>query len=305
MISIEIFQQLVQSTNDVIVVTLATPLAAPGPIIVYVNPAFVALTGYDLDEVIGHSTRLLHGPNTDPQTVAAVRAAMEARQPIRVELLNYSKSGEEFWLDTNVVPLRDAHGEVTHFATIERDLTATKRLQQELRLLAATDPLTGLLNRRHFLQKAETEFARSRRYRRDLAVVMLDIDHFKRINDTHGHFVGDQVLTAMARTAYSLLRDTDVMARWGGEEFAILMPETPLAGATILAERLRAELASLRIDTAGGTLQFTVSAGVAARGEPDENLAALMQRADLALYAAKHEGRDRVHVLHAEGTCTA
>lgn len=305
MISTEIFQQLVKSTNDLIVVTLAAPLAPPGPIIVYVNPAFVALTGYDLDEVIGNSTRLMHGPKTDPQTVAAVRAAMEQRQPIRVELLNYTRSGEEIWLDTNVVPLRDARGEVTHFATIERDLTATKRLQQELRLMASTDPLTGLLNRRRFLEQAETEFVRSQRYRRDLAVVMLDIDHFKHINDTYGHFAGDQVLTGMARAAQTLLRGTDVMGRWGGEEFVILMPETSLAGAAILAERLRTELATLRVDTTAGPLQFTVSAGIAARSASDANLAATMQRADLALYAAKHEGRDRVHVLHAEGTCTA
>jgi diguanylate cyclase (GGDEF)-like protein/PAS domain S-box-containing protein len=305
LISTEIFQQLVKSTNDIIVVTLATPLAPPGPVIVYVNPAFVALTGYDLDEVIGNSPRLMHGPKTDPQTVAAVRAAMEQRQPIRVELLNYTKSGEEIWLDTNVVPLRDPHGEVTHFATIERDLTATKCLQQELRLMASTDPLTGLLNRRRFLEQAETEFVRSQRYRRDLAVVMLDIDHFKRINDTHGHFIGDQALIAMARAAQNLLRGTDVMGRWGGEEFVILMPETSLAGATILAERLRTELAALSIDTANGPLQFTVSAGLSARSECDDSLVATMQRADLALYAAKHRGRDRVHVLHAEGTCTA
>jgi len=305
LISTEIFQQLVQSTNDIIVVTLAAPLAPPGPIIVYVNPAFVALTGYDLDEVIGRSTRLLHGPKTDAQTVAAMRAAMEAHQPIRVELLNYSKSGEEFWLDTNVVPLRDAHGEVTHFATIERDLTATKRLQQQLRLMAATDPLTGLLNRRHFLEKAATEFARSQRYQRELALVILDIDHFKRINDSHGHFVGDQVLTAMARAAYGLLRSTDVMARWGGEEFVILMPETSLAGAAILAERLRAELAALTVPSANGGLRFTISAGVAARSAADTDVTATMQRADAALYAAKRDGRDRVHVLHAEGTCAA
>jgi two-component system cell cycle response regulator len=284
-ISLEIFQQLAQSTNDVIVVTIAAPLGPPGPIIVYVNPAFTALTGYNADEVIGRSTRLLHGPNTDPQTVAAVRAAMEAQRPIRVELLNYG------------------YGRVTHFATIGRDLSATKQLQQELRLMASTDPLTGLLNRRRFLEQAESEFLRSQRYQHELAVVMLDIDHFKTINDTHGHFVGDQVLIAMSRATENLLRGTDIMGRWGGEEFVILMPETPIAGAAILAERLREALARLTVDTAAGTLRFTISAGVTARSGPDAAITDIMQRADTALYAAKHHGRNRIQVLAAEGSC--
>jgi diguanylate cyclase (GGDEF)-like protein/PAS domain S-box-containing protein len=305
MISLEIFQQLAQSTNDVITVTAATPLGPPGPIIVYVNPAFTALTGYDADEVIGQSTRLLHGPRTDPRTVADVRAAMEAQRPIRVEQLHYNQDGEEFWIDTNIVPLRDAHGRVTHFATIGRDLTATKQLQEELRLMANTDPLTGLLNRRRFLEQADTEFQRSQRYRHELAAVMLDIDHFKAINDTHGHFVGDQVLMAMSCTAENLLRGTDILVRWGGEEFAILMPETPLAGAAILAERLREVLAQLAVDTAVGTLRFTVSAGVAARGGPDTAITDILQRADTALYAAKQQGRNRIQVLAAEGCCAA
>lgn len=305
MISLEIFQQLAQSTNDVIVVTAASPLGPPGPIIVYVNPAFTALTGYDADEVIGQSTRLLQGPKTDPRTVADVRAAMEAQRPIRVEQLHYKHDGEEFWIDTNVVPLRDAHGRVSHFATIGRDLTATKQLQEELRLMANTDPLTGLLNRRRFLEQAETEFLRSQRHGHELAAVLLDIDHFKTINDTHGHFVGDQALIAMSCATDNLLRGTDILGRWGGEEFVILMPETPLSGAAILAERLRKLLAQLAVDTAAGTLRFTVSAGVAARSRLDAGITDILQRADTALYAAKQHGRNRIQVLAAEGYCAA
>jgi len=303
-ISLELFQQLAQSTNDVIVVTAAAPLGPPGPIILYVNPAFTALTGYDADEVIGRSTRLLHGPNTDPQTVAAVRAAMEAQRPIRVELLNYNREDEEFWIDTHIVPLRDAHGRVTHFATIGRDLSATKRLQQELQSMASTDPLTGLLNRRRFLEQADKEFLRSQRYQHELSAVMLDIDHFKAINDTRGHFVGDQVLIALSRAAENLLRDIDILCRWGGEEFVILMPETPLAGAAILAERLREMLARLAVDTTVGTVRFTVSAGVAARSESDASLTDILQRADSALFAAKDHGRNCIQVLAAEGSYT-
>lgn len=305
MISHEIFQQLVGSTNDVILVMSAAPLAPPGPIIVYVNPAFTALTGYQPEDTLGQSLRLLHGPNTDPKTVAQVRAAMREQRPIRVELLQYSAGNEEFWLDMNIVPLRDAQGRVTHFAAIARDLTSTKRLQEDLSHMASTDALTGLLNRRRFLSGAESEFLRARRYQRELAVVMLDIDHFKNINDTHGHFIGDQVLTALARHAQTLLRGSDMIGRWGGEEFVLLMPETSLAGAVILAERLRTELAEIDMPSPEGPFRFTVSIGVAARGEKDRNIKCVMRHADTALYAAKHAGRNCVQVLRAEGVCAA
>jgi diguanylate cyclase (GGDEF)-like protein/PAS domain S-box-containing protein len=298
-VSLEIFQQLAQCTNDMIVVTTAAP---SGPIILYVNPAFTALTGYGAEEVVGRSTELLHGAKTDPQMLAAVRAAMEAQRPIRVEQLHYDRAGAEFWIDANIVPLRDAHGHVTHFATIGRDLSATKRLQQELQLMASTDPLTGLLNRRRFLEQAESEFLRSQRYQHALAVVMLDIDHFKAVNDNHGHFVGDQVLIAMSRAAANLLRSTDILARWGGEEFVILMPETPLTGAVILAERLRKLLACVIVNTAAGSIRFTVSAGITARSGLDTGITDVMQRADSALYTAKHHGRNRVQALAAEGS---
>jgi len=304
-ISTEIFQQLIQSTNDSIVVTLASPLDPPGPIISYVNPAFTTLTGYRPEEIIGKSTRLLHGPKTDPKTVARILAAMQAQQPIRVELLSYSKSGEETWLDINIVPIRDPNDRVTHFAAIERDLTAIKRLQQELTLMASTDSLTGLLNRRRFMDCAAAEFSRAQRYQRELSLVMFDIDHFKRINDTRGHLVGDQVIKTMARHLHALLRNTDWPARWGGEEFAVLMPETPLEGAAILAGRVRAELENLVITTADGPVQFTVSAGVAARTEDDRHFMALMERADTALYAAKHNGRNCVHLHDARETRAA
>ncbi|MCK7496200.1 MAG: GGDEF domain-containing protein [Comamonadaceae bacterium] len=129
--------------------------------------------------------------------------------------------------------------------------------------------------------------------------MMLDIDHFKRINDTHGHFTGDEVLTLLAHHTVQLLRGSDVIGRWGGEEFVIMMPETALAGAAVFAERLREVLAALPVSTDDEPLQFTVSAGVTARGGSDEDITAVLQRADVALYAAKNAGRNCVHVIEA------
>ncbi len=174
---------------------------------------------------------------------------------------------------------------------------AWRRLQRaafQLEKQAHTDALTGLANRRHFFEKAEAELQRARRYDAPLALLMLDIDHFKDVNDAHGHRAGDRVLQALARTCREVLRSVDVVGRVGGEEFAILLPETPVADAADVAGRLRAAVAATRIGREEGVpLSVTVSIGVAAL-EPGVNLDTLMSRADTALYDAKHQGRDRV-----------
>lgn len=180
----------------------------------------------------------------------------------------------------------------TRLATI-----AVERWRQisELRHLATTDPLTGLANRAHFLDQVEEEMVRSDRFRRPLALLMIDLDRFKRINDQHGHAAGDEVLRVFARVLGSSLRSVDLCGRLGGEEFAVLMPETDLAGALPGAERLRQAIEAARVDGVAGGLAFTASFGVAVR-HGEEPLKRLMARADAALYAAKHGGRNRVEV---------
>ncbi len=125
------FANIVENANDVIVVTRATPTFGVGPEIVYVNQAFTDLTGYSADEVIGQTPRLLQGPGTSKETTARIRIALERGEPIRTEILNYTKTGTEYWIDLNIVPLRNGDGELTHFVAIERDLTAQKRLQAD------------------------------------------------------------------------------------------------------------------------------------------------------------------------------
>jgi diguanylate cyclase (GGDEF)-like protein len=159
--------------------------------------------------------------------------------------------------------------------------------------LAATDGLTGLFNRRHFVERAEAEIARSRRRPRPLALLMLDIDHFKAVNDHHGHDVGDAAIVALARTCQKRVRGADLVGRLGGEEFGLLLPETGLADARAFAEALREAVAAIRIPIDNGALALTVSIGISeiARAGTFE---ALMKQADLALYEAKRTGRDRI-----------
>lgn len=165
--------------------------------------------------------------------------------------------------------------------------------ERKLLMQSLTDPLTGPLNRRSFLKLSGKEEARTRRRGNALSVLMLDIDHFKRINDTYGHGIGDLAIKALADISAKTLRPTDILARYGGEEFVITLPETDSDHARVVAERLREAAADLSIPIDGGKLQFTVSIGVStyARGEP---LDQAIERADQALYRAKHNGRNRV-----------
>jgi diguanylate cyclase (GGDEF)-like protein len=163
--------------------------------------------------------------------------------------------------------------------------------------LAVLDDLTGLYNVRYLQQRFAEEWKRAERHREPLAIAMLDVDHFKLVNDQHGHDVGDAVLREVSTRLKGSVRDTDVVARYGGEEFVVLLPSTQLAGALVVAERIRKAIGSRRVETARARLDVTTSIGVAlypSRGVSSKDQ--LLRAADAALYRAKEEGRDRICV---------
>lgn len=170
------------------------------------------------------------------------------------------------------------------------------RLFAEVQNLATTDTLTQVHNRRYFFELAELEFARSKRYGRDVALVLLDADNFKSINDTYGREIGDRVLKIIANACRNSLRHFDIIGRYGGEDFIIMLPETPLNVAADVADRLRKSIESIRVDTHKGELTATVSVGVAMATDTVPDLPALINRADMALYEAKRAGRNKVVV---------
>ncbi len=175
---------------------------------------------------------------------------------------------------------------------------AVIRRTRQLAWLASTDSLTSLKNRRAFIEAGEQLIAEQQRHGLGLAALVLDIDHFKRINDLHGHHVGDQAIRRVAEAMSSALRDTDAIGRIGGEEFAVLMPQTSRKTAGIVAERIRQTVAALKIGVIeGGPLQMTISIGVAA-ADMQMSLDTLLMRADSALYRAKVAGRNRIEFAH-------
>jgi diguanylate cyclase (GGDEF)-like protein len=178
-----------------------------------------------------------------------------------------------------------------------RSQHALRTVQQNLQRLEATDSLTGVMSRRAFLDAAQREFARARRYARPTAVLIFDLDHFKRINDSHGHAVGDTVLRECAAAWKTVLREQDLLGRIGGEEFCAVLPETPKAAAAQAAERLRKAVLPLRFHGRDRVFSVSVSVGMTMLARGDEELAQAMERADRAMYLAKERGRDCVECI--------
>lgn len=177
---------------------------------------------------------------------------------------------------------------------LERTNRELLSVNSRLAELAAHDALTGLYNRRHFYEVLRTEFQRSRRHHRPLTVLMVDIDHFKRVNDQHGHLQGDRVLSQVGQLLSDELRQTDVVARYGGDEFALILPETDERSATIVAEKLRGTVEHRRFVNGGVCNELTISVGVAGLDQTLMSEDALMRLTDAALYRAKDAGRNRV-----------
>ena len=304
---------IIENTRESVVVTDANGY------ITWCNQSFLNLTGYQAKEVMGqHPGALLQGPGTDPKTVATMADHLRRQSDFTCEVLNYSKEGNPYWIRLSVQPRFSADGELLEYVAIQNDITEEHRirtdleeevrqrktLEAQLRHRAQHDELTGLPNRRLFIQKGEEELARVRRYGGKVTVVLADLDHFKTVNDEYGHAVGDHVLCAFSDLCSDLSRELDLVARLGGEEFGLLLPETSQSDAVILADRIRERLAAqplvaTRPDGETVTVAVTVSMGVACSVDPDESIDKLLGSADKAMYRAKNEGRNQVQSYRA------
>lgn len=264
--------------------------------IISCNPAFAALHGCPAEELVGSSIGdcvaqlSRHGPH--PPDSEAARQMSEAR--LRA---HYRADGTPFELQLGnrwfvIRENRTVNGMTTLVCS---EITHLKRIQDELERLATIDVLTELANRRHFVDQATRLLARCRDEAVPAALLMFDIDRFKLINDRHGHAVGDHALCRMAAICREQLRPMDLVARWGGEEFVVLLPRLTLDDATLVADRLRRAVAGTLIRAAAADIGFTISIGLVGCS-PDEPLEALINRADAALYDAKLKGRDRIVV---------
>lgn len=264
-----------------------------------VNQALCQLLGYQHGELVGKTFQeITHQDDLVKDLQLKDELQAGKRDFYQMEKRYFHQSGHELWVQLNVAIVRDVQQQPLYFITQIQNITVQKNMLEKLDIEAHRDYLTGLNNRRAFMAKAEAELKRSRRYGHRLAVFMIDIDHFKQINDTHGHKAGDQVLQVLGKLMRDTMRTVDVVGRIGGEEFAILLPETSGELAAEVAERLRAAVETCEVVLeAGLPLHFTISVGIVTLHDANINLDMLLSQADQAMYQAKQQGRNRVCVL--------
>jgi diguanylate cyclase (GGDEF)-like protein/PAS domain S-box-containing protein len=259
----------------------------------YANDAMCRLLGYSREEMLELKVFDIDALYT-PETWRLHWEEARQKQTVSAKSAKRRKNGTTVPVEitSNYIELEGT----ARLCSFIRDISERERNEEELFRLATTDSLTGAINRRYFLERCNQEIQRARRYGRRCSALMLDLDHFKRINDTSGHAAGDEVLRAFARLCTVQLRKTDLFGRLGGEEFAIALPETPPEGAVVVAERLRKSIAEARVDVSGTEIRFTVSIGVSELVPEDRDVEDVHRRADEALYEAKRQGRNRVMV---------
>lgn len=257
------------------------------------NPAWSRILGWSKEELRNKAwLELVVAEDLDSSTDVATRLN-RGETVVGFENRCRCKDGSIKWLAWSSYPDPERK---RIFATV-RDATARKRMEEELLQLATTDPLTGASNRRHFIDRATSELARVRRYGSHMAVLMLDIDYFKEVNDTYGHSVGDEVLKRLVDCCHQDLRETDIFGRYGGEEFAAVLGETDKANTLFVCQRLLKAIARLKIRAGSATVKITVSLGVTMHQADDSSIDSLLKRADDALYQAKNQGRNQIVLI--------
>jgi len=260
--------------------------------IVFVNESFERLTGYSHAEALGNTPSMLSGGIKDEYSDETVSSAIRERKTLVGIMRNRHKNGGEYYVHQSISPLEMTALDDIYFVSISRDITGRIRERQALEEMALQDSLTGILNRRgaELLLASKMEEASTSEH--SLAVIIADVDRFKRFNDSYGHEAGDLVLKEAAKSLRHSLRDGDLVARWGGEEFLIALPGAEGSTAYKLVERLRNQLTQISLE---GLPQITASFGLAIY-QPGESLAEALKRADSALYKAKSAGRNRTEI---------
>jgi len=257
------------------------------------NLAFEALVSLGKNKLQDKNFIQFFPENEHPKLESLFLEAYE-KGVASIEISFLSNDGRFMTLHISAVTVMDENADFAGYIGSIHDISERKSIESHLRKAAETDELTGLNNRRYFFERAKREIERARRHGFPVSVIMMDIDHFKRVNDLHGHVSGDKVLQKMASICLNSIRSTDVVARFGGEEFVILLPDANIDTVKLRAEIIRQRIEEASFETDQGALNVTVSLGVATTDDGTGGIMELIERADSALYTAKSKGRNRV-----------
>jgi diguanylate cyclase (GGDEF)-like protein/PAS domain S-box-containing protein len=288
--------------NDMVLIARAVDTPDRDQPIIFSNEAFQRRTGYSDAEIVGRSMRVLHGPGTDPDAVARIAESMRNGQAATAELVNYTKSGDPYWVEMELMPFTDDEGKISHWVIVGRDITERRHSADAIHRLAYYDVLTGLPNRRLMTERLDAMVGAANAGRGLGAILYIDLDNFKHVNDARGHATGDALLKHTAKCLAQVVRKGDTVARLGGDEFVVLLDglgidaASATAAALSVSDKVLAALAEdVRIDDQN--YHSTASIGVALPTRPGQSVADLLRDADLAMYHAKAAGRNGVAVF--------
>ncbi len=271
-------------------------------VIEYCNPWFTELTGYTSEEVVGRNISLLNSGQHPQSFYQDLWKTILSGRKWQGEIQNRKKDGTLYWDSSSISAVRDAAGRITNFVAINDDVTAEYELSEQLSYQASHDALTGLINRGEFERRVTNTLATTRKDGSVHALCFMDLDQFKVINDTCGHFAGDELLRHLGKILGGIVRESDTLARLGGDEFGVLMEHCKLSQATRLADKILQTIHDYQFIWEGGAYRIGISIGLVAITETTGSFVELFKQADLACYHAKEQGRNRVHVYEAENT---
>jgi len=286
--------EAVARLNDMVLIARMVDTPGAEQPIIFANDAFLRHTGYRREEIVGSSVRMLQGPETDRATVARIVHAVRRKEAVSAELVNYTRAGAPFWMQLEMVPFAGETGSITHWVMVGRDVTERRNSAAAIHRLAFYDVLTGLPNRRLLMDRLGQLVAAAQAGPARGAVLYVDLDDFKTINDARGHAIGDLLLREAATRLESIVAGAGIVARLGGDEFVVLLDDVgETHAATAIAERIRSALAE-RMDIEGQRHYASASVGVALAAGGAQSVHDLLREADTAMYHAKGQGRNGV-----------
>jgi len=259
-------------------------------IITYVNEAMLSHTGYTKEDLIGHKIGMFKSGFHHQSFYEDLWDTIMSGKTFKAVFTNRKKDKKLYYEEEIITPIMDTEGSIQNFVATSQDITERVLMEEKLQKLATVDSLTGIYNRYKTNEEIEIEIGRNKRYDEKFALAMFDIDHFKRVNDTYGHEIGDYVLQEISAIVTKEIRESDRFGRWGGEEFMLILPKLNKAEALHVSEKLRNKIESHDFKDVG---RITISIGVSVFGSSDSK-ESLLKRVDNALYRAKDEGRNRV-----------